>query len=325
MNHKIAVIGCGEWGKHLIRNFFELGFLHSVCDNNIELANQFARKYNTKFFSYDEILKNPTVKGVVLAVPAKFHCSLAIDALNKGKHVFVEKPIAMSVSETELMIASAKKNKVKLMVGHLMLYHPIFKSIKRIIDSKKIGELNYIYSNRLSFGRVRSFEDVIWSFAPHDISMVLSILNEQPEFIYTKSSSMIQKNILDIASIHLEFKSGVKSNISVSWLNPVKEVKLTIIGKNATLVFDDVKDWNEKLSIQRHQVEINQGSPNLKKENLEFIKVIEDEPLKNECQHFINVVDKNIKSLTDQHEGLKVLKVLTAAAQSQKENKTIKI
>lgn len=327
MKAKIAVIGCGEWGKHLIRNFFELGFLHSVCDNNLELANHFAKKFNTKCSTYDKILNDSSIKGIVLAVPAYLHYTLALDAFNKGKSVFVEKPIAMSVSETELMIASAKKNKVKLMVGHLMRYHPIFNKIKKIVDSGKIGEINYLYSNRLSFGRVRSNEDVIWSFAPHDISMVISLLNEQPEFVFTKASSMIQKNILDIASIHLDFKSGIKTKISISWLNPFKEVKLTIVGKKATIVFDDTKNWNEKLTIYSYDFshKINFINRYLKHTSVEYIKVPQEEPLKIECQHFIDVIEKNIEPKTNGYEGLDVVKILTAASNSHKKNKKIKI
>ena len=187
----------------------------------------------------------------------------------------------------------------------------------------EIGEIDYIYSNRLSFGKVRTEEDVIWSFAPHDISMILSLANQEPEFITVHSTAILQDNIADTATIHMTFKSSLKSHISVSWLHPYKEQKLVVIGKKAMLVFDDTKLWNEKLCIQRYQAEINQGLPNLKKDDLEFIKVIEDEPLKNECQHFKDVVENNKKPLTDEHEGLKVLKVLTAATLSQKNNKNV--
>lgn len=325
MKKNIAVVGCGHWGKNLVRNFYELGALASICDSNTEIVEQYSKQYSILNHSFSEIINDSNIKGIALVVPAKYHAAMAIDAMKHGKHVFVEKPLAMNEDEAILMIETAKKYKVHLMVGHLLQYHPIFKKLKEIVLSGEIGEINYIYSNRLSFGKVRTEEDVIWSFAPHDISMILSLARQEPEFITAHFTAILQENIADTATIHMTFKSGLKSHISVSWLHPYKEQKLVVTGKKAILVFDDTKPWNEKLSIQRHQVEINQGSPNLKKENLEFIKVIEDEPLKNECQHFINVVDKNIKSLTDQHEGLKVLKVLTAAAQSQKENKTIKI
>jgi UDP-2-acetamido-3-amino-2,3-dideoxy-glucuronate N-acetyltransferase len=325
MKKNIAVVGCGYWGKNLVRNFYELGVLASICDPSIEIVEQYSKQYSVQNHSFSEIITNSNIKGVVLAVPAKHHAAMAIDALKNGKHVFVEKPLAMNEAEASLMIETAKENKVQLMVGHLLQYHPVFKKVKDIVQSGEIGEINYIYSNRLSFGKVRTEEDVIWSFAPHDISMILSIANQEPEFVTTHSTAILQDNIADTATIHITFKSGLKSHISVSWLYPYKEQKLVVIGKTAMLVFDDTKSWNEKLSIQRYQAEINQGSPLLKKNDLEFIRVIEDEPLKNECQHFIDVVEKNIRPLTNEHEGLKVLKVLTAAKLSQKNDKNVKI
>jgi predicted dehydrogenase len=325
MKKNIAVVGCGHWGKNLIRNFYELGALASICDPNIEIAEQYSKQYSVQNHSFSEIINDSNIGGVVLAVPAKHHAAMAIDAMKKGKHVFVEKPLAMNEAEATLMIKTAKENKVQLMVGHLLQYHPVFQKVKEIALDGEIGEINYVYSNRLSFGKVRTEEDVIWSFAPHDISMILSLANQEPEFITAHSTAMLQDNIADTATIHITFKSGLKSHISVSWLHPYKEQKLVVIGKKAMLVFEDTKPWNEKLFIQRYQAEINQGLLNLKKDDLEFIKVFEDEPLKNECQHFINVVENDIKPLTNGHEGLQVLKVLTAATQSKKNNKNEKI
>jgi len=319
MNKNIAVVGCGHWGKNLVRNYFELGVLSSICDPNLSIATTLSKKYNVKSCSFAEILDDPNIKGVVLAVPAELHASMAIDAMNKGKHVFVEKPLAMNEVEANLMIAAAEKNNVQLMVGHLLHYHPIFKTVLKMVKNGDIGEVNYIYSNRLSFGKVRSKEDVIWSFAPHDISMILSLVGEEPENISCKSSSFLQKNLADIASIHMKFKSGIKSDIRVSWVNPLKEVKLVVTGKSGMLVFDDTKTWNEKLALHSYEVD-HLKQLNLKKIKEEYIKVLEEEPLKNECQHFIDVVESNLKPLTDVFEGLKALKVLTAASANEKKN-----
>lgn len=311
MKKNIAVVGCGYWGKNFVRNFSELGVLSSICDPNHSIANIFANKYNVKSCSFAEILDDADIEGVVLAVPAELHASMAIDAINKGKHVFVEKPLAMNEVEANLMIATAEKNNVQLMVGHLLQYHPIFKTVLKMVKNGDIGEINYICSNRLSFGKVRSKEDVIWSFAPHDISMILSLVGEEPEHISCKSSSFLQKNLADIASIHMNFKSGIKSDIRVSWINPLKEVKLVVTGKSGMLVFDDTKAWNEKLVLHSYEID-DLKQLNLKKTKEEHIKVIEEEPLKNECQHFINVVEGNLKPLTDGLEGMKVLKVLSS-------------
>jgi UDP-2-acetamido-3-amino-2,3-dideoxy-glucuronate N-acetyltransferase len=325
MEKNIAVVGCGHWGKNLVRNFSELGALASICDPIREIAEQYSKQYSVKNNSFTAIINDPNIKGVVLAVPAKHHAVMAIDAMKHGKHIFVEKPMAINEAEATLMIETAKENKVQLMVGHLLQYHSIFKKVKDIVQRGEIGEINYIHSNRLSFGKVRNEEDVIWSFAPHDISMILSLANQDPEFISTQSAIILQNNIADSATIHIIFKSGLKSHISVSWLHPYKEQKLVVIGKTAMLTFDDTKPWNEKLSILRYQAETKHRSFVLNKNELEFVKVVEDEPLKNECQHFIDVVAKNLKPLTNEYEGLQVLKVLTAATQSQKDNKIIKI
>jgi predicted dehydrogenase len=325
MKKNIAVIGCGYWGKNLVRNFYELGVLSSICDPNYLISNKFSKKYNVKNNSFIEILDDPNIAGIVFAVPAELHASMAVDAMNKGKHVFVEKPLAMNEVEGKFMIKTARKNNVQLMVGHLLQYHPIFRTIRKIIKAGDIGELKYIYSNRLSFGKVRSKEDVIWSFAPHDISMILSIIGKEPKNISVSSNCILQKKIADTASIHLEFEMGLKSNISVSWLNPYKEQKLVVVGKSAMLVFDDTKSWSEKLAYRSYKIEHYHDLPNLQKHNEKYIKVTEEEPLKSECQHFVDVVNGNSKPLTDGAEGLRVLKVLSAASLANEKNEIIKL
>lgn len=325
MKKNIAVVGCGHWGKNLVRNFFALGRLFSICDPSTEIANKYAKQYNVKKSSFTEIINDPNIRGVVLAVPAYLHSSMAIEAMNKNKHVFVEKPLAMNEVEAELMIATANKNKVRLMVGHLLQYHPIFKMIREFIAAGKIGKINYIYSNRLSFGKVRTEEDVIWDLAPHDISMILSLTGQEPEYISTNSTCILQKNISDTATIHMKFKSGLKSHILVSWLYPYKEHKLVVVGQSAILVFDDTKSWHEKLSLYPYEVVSSKNFINLQNFNVQYLKVIEEEPLRNECQHFVDVVEKDIQPLTDGVEGLRVLKVLSTASQSQTKNKTVKL
>ncbi len=325
MKKIIAVIGCGYWGKNLVKNFSELGALSSICDPNTMIVEQYSKQYNIKKNSFTKIINNPNIKGVVLAVPAHLHASMAIEAMKKGKHLFVEKPLAMSEVEVVSMIATAKKNKVRLMVGHLLQYHPIFKTIKEYVRAGKIGEINYIYSNRLSFGKVRTKEDVIWSFAPHDISMILSLTGQEPEYISTNATSILQKNVADTATIHLQFKSGLQSHISVSWLHPYKEHKLVIVGQSAMLVFDDTKPWHEKMALYPFKVVSSKNLINLQNNNVQYVKVNEEEPLKNECRHFIDVVEKDIQPLTDGAEGLRVLKVLSAASRSQIKNETVKL
>ena len=282
-----------------------------MSDVNIETANNYANQYKVKSLTFDETINNKDIEGVVLTVPAKLHASMAIEAMNKCKHVFVEKPLALNEIDAKLMIETSKKNNVKLMVGHLLYYHPIFKEIKKIVKEGQIGKLEYIQSNRLSFGRFRTEEDVVWSFAPHDISMILSLANEEPSIIKCNTKSIIKENHADIANIFMEFPSGLKSNISVSWINTNKEVKLTITGSSAILIFDDTKPWEEKLSICSYDIKKSDNLININKSSLKFIEVIEEEPLKNECEYFLQVVNQNIQPLTDGIEGLKVIEVLS--------------
>ena len=262
------------------------------------------------------VLEDKHLDVVFMATPDHWHAPATIMALDAGKHVYVEKPLAMTQQEAKDMIQISKKYNVKLMVGHLLQYHPIFEKMKSIIHEGELGKLDYIYSNRLSFGKIRSEEDVIWSFAPHDISMILSLTKELPYKIKTNSSSILQKGISDIATIHLDFKNGLKAHVSVSWLNPYKEQKITAICKKGMLVFDDTMQWDKKLSLYKHIIELDDGMPSTIKADPIFINVEEDEPLKRECKYFIDLIDGNVKDRTDGIEGLRVLKVLTGASES---------
>ena len=325
MKKNIAVVGCGHWGKNLVRNFAQLGALAAVCDPNDTLAQTYAEQYGVGNLSFAAIINDASIEGVVLAVPAPLHASMAIDTMNAGKHVYVEKPLAMNKIEAEAMIASAEENGVQLMVGHLLQYHPVFIAVRELVQSGKLGSLSYIYSNRLSFGKIRSEEDVIWSFAPHDISMILSLTGQEPEMVRTESSCIIQPDIADTATVHMEFKSALKAHVSVSWLHPFKEQKLVVVGQGGMAVFDDTKPWNEKLALYRHIVQTTGGLPSLEKAEVEYLVVPQSEPLKNECQHFINVVSENVVPLTDGDEGLSVLKVLSAASLSESKKEAVEL
>ena len=325
MKKNIAVVGCGYWGKNLVRNFAELGSLAAVCDPNDQLAQSYAEEHSVSNLSFTAIISDKTIEGVVLAVPAPLHASMAIEVMNSGKHVYVEKPLAMNRVEAEDMIASATKNDVQLMVGHLLQYHPVFMAVRELVESGELGSLSHVCSNRLSFGKVRSEEDVIWSFAPHDISMILSLTGQEPEMVRTESSCILQPDIADTATVHMEFKSALKADVSVSWLHPFKEQKLVVVGQDSMAVFDDTKPWNEKLALYRHVVKVTHGLPSLEKAEVEYLEVPQSEPLRNECQHFINVVSENFAPLTNGDEGLSVLKVLSAASLSENKKEAVKL
>ena len=216
--NQVAVIGCGYWGKNLIRNFSVLGALGAVCDDDDSVASAFSIEYRVPKLTFDEVLKS-NVSSVVIAAPAELHFKLANKALNAGKNVYVEKPLALAVPEAEELCKIAERLGKILMVGHLLQYHPGFKKLKEMVLNGVLGKIQYIYSNRLSYGKLRNEEDVIWSFAPHDISMILSLVGKEPNLVKTESTNIVQADIADIATLHLEFPSGL-NDMTVSRLRP---------------------------------------------------------------------------------------------------------
>ncbi len=311
----ISVIGCGYWGKNLIRNFYELGELSSVCDYSSTLASQFGSQYQVPALSFEDVLLSDC-RGVVIALPAFLHAEYAIKALEAGKHVYVEKPLAMNIDDANKMIAASNKNNKKLMVGHLLQYHPIFCKIKMMLNDGMVGDINYLYSNRLSLGKVRSEENVLWSFAPHDISMILSLANSAIKDIYCHSSSKLQHDVADNIICSMNFTNGIQAHIFCSWMNPFKEHKLVLMGSKGMIVFDDTKQWNEKLCFYNHNFDVTKSPPVFKKEDPSYILVEEKEPLKEECKHFVDVVKKEIQPLTCAEEGKRVLSILSMASDS---------
>ena len=309
----VAVIGCGYWGKNLVRNFFELDALKAVCDADFKQAEKFAKEYSVEAMSIEEILSSE-IQAIVIAAPAPMHAEIALKAFEVGKHVFVEKPLAMNIEEADLMIEASKKSDCHLMVGHLLQYHPIFSRLRKIVADGDIGNLSYIYSNRLSLGKIRAEEDVIWSFAPHDLSMILSLANDSVVSVSSYKSEILQDGIADSGMICLEFSKGLKSHIYCSWLNPVKEQKLVVIGEEGMAVFDDTKSWDEKLVLYDHLIDVSQTPPLPEKAEARKIEVPYGEPLKQECKYFLDVISGKEEPLTDGIEGRAVLDVLERAS-----------
>ncbi|HQS83368.1 MAG: oxidoreductase [Alphaproteobacteria bacterium 16-39-46] len=319
---KISVVGCGYWGKNLVRNFSELSVLASVCDTKEELARSAAQTYKVPSLSLEQVLKSD-VDGIVIAAPAIQHYELALKALNAGKHVFVEKPLSLNVNEAKILCDLSLHLNQHLMVGHLLQYHPAFLELKKIISKGILGQLQYIYSNRLNLGKFRTEENILWSFAPHDISMILGLAGELPETVYATGACYLNPHIHDVTTTHLSFKNGLQSHIFVSWLHPYKEQKLVVVGDRGMAVFDDGLSWDEKLKLYPHQVSWIDGFPHPKKADVIHIPLEPSEPLKLECKHFIDSIENNKKPITDGLEGLHVLQVLEAAQQSLHSKKTV--
>jgi UDP-2-acetamido-3-amino-2,3-dideoxy-glucuronate N-acetyltransferase len=316
-NIRVAVVGCGYWGKNLIRTFHELGSLEAVSDVNMELAHEFSQKYNVSHLSFEEVLASNQISAVVIAVPAERHTSIALACLKAGKHIFVEKPLALKVEDAEKILEMAERVNKKVMVGHLLQYHPAFLKLKEIISKGELGRLQYIYSNRLNLGKIRREENVFWSFAPHDISMILSLAGDLPEEIHTSGSSYLHHKVDDVTATSFQFKNGIHGHIFVSWLHPFKEQKLIVVGDKAMAVFDDQAPWSDKLSLYPHQMIWKEGFPEPSRAEKIAVAVNQEEPLKNECIHFLECIAKNKIPRTDGHEGLRVLKVLEASEKSR--------
>ncbi len=321
----IAVVGCGYWGKNLVRNFHELGALAAISDVNPKTAEQFTHQYHVPALSFEDILKQDHIRGIVLAIPAEVHASTAMTCLKSGKHVFVEKPLALRLSDAQSVIRTAHTMNKHVMVGHLLQYHPAFLALKKMVSEGKLGRLQYIYANRLNLGKIRREENVFWSFAPHDISMILSLAGTLPDTVLTTGASYLHQGIDDTTLTVMKFKNGIHAHIYVSWLHPFKEQKLVVIGDQAMAVFDDQVPWNQKLLIYPHKVTWKDGIPEPSKDNCQYIEIEQSEPLKNECQHFLDCVLNNTTPRTDALEGLSVLKVLDASEKSRKNYHEIQV
>ena len=314
----IAVIGSGYWGQNLIRNYHQLGALKLVCDRNETVLTRIRNQYPDldTCYAYTDILNNKDIAGVVIATPAETHYQLASEALMAEKHVYVEKPLVFKESEAESLISLASERNRVLMVGHLMQYHPVFIRLKELVQSGDLGRINYIYSHRLNLGKIRREENILWSFAPHDISMILTLAGEEVENIFATGGNYLHKSIADVTTTHLEFPSGLKSHIFVSWLHPFKEQKLVVVGDRKMAVFDDVRPWSEKLLVYAHSIEWKKNIPIPTKADPEKFEIPESEPLRLECEHFLECVSHGKQPLTSGFEGLQVLRILNACQKS---------
>ncbi|MCO6390168.1 Gfo/Idh/MocA family oxidoreductase [Aliihoeflea aestuarii] len=307
----IAVVGCGYWGKNLVRNFAELGALRAVVDADPATANEMGTRFQVPVMSLDEAIASDAIDAIATASPAAVHHDIAVRAMESGKSVFVEKPIALSLSDGEAMQAAAARTGKILMVGHLLQYHPAYRKLRDLVEEGAIGRLKYVYSNRLSMGKLRTEEDVVWSFAPHDISMILGLVEgEAPSDVAAHSAGIVSDGLADSAHLHLTFASGLKAHVFTSWLHPMKEHRFVAIGETGCLVFDDTKPWAEKLVSTGYRVA---DGPALEKGAVTAIPVEEAEPLKEECAHFLHAVAAGIAPRTDAHEALAVLRVLKQA------------
>ncbi len=312
----IGVIGAGYWGLNLVRNFNKLGVLKVVADKDVRRKKKIAEICNKLNFTddYKAILKDNLIVAVVIATPAKTHYKLVCEALKANKHVFVEKPLCLGFENGKKILNLSKKMRKKVMVGHLMLYHDAYVSMKKQIKRGLIGKIRYIYSNRLSLGKLRKEEDVLWSFAPHDISMVIDLIKEKLISVDAFGGSYVNKKVKDTSVTLLKFKKNIKAHIFVSWLHPYKDQRMVVIGDKGMLVFADVLEDEKKLMFYNHDVRWEGAYPIISKAKGRKVPFnFKKEPLNNECKAFINWITDNKKPPSDIKEGIKVLEVLEKA------------
>ena len=313
-NPTVAVVGCGHWGRNLVRNFQQLGALKLICDSTPagrDLAHELvpAAEITTDI----EHALRAEVDGIVIATPAETHFDLTNLALRSGKHVFVEKPLALTYEHGAQLVKLAKQANRILMVGHVLEYHPCITTLSELIQTGELGKVCYIYSNRLSLGKIRREENILWSFAPHDIAVILRLVSAMPFQVVACGGSYLQPNIADVTVTNLLFDNGVQAHIHVSWLHPFKEQRLVVIGTKKMASFDDV---SKTLTLYDQRVEVKDGLPIPIKGTGQIIPYPDEEPLRLECSAFLEAIASGNPPLTDGASGLRVLKVLQAAQRS---------
>ncbi len=320
----LGIVGLGYWGPNLLRNFSQLDgcMLKTCCDlseDNLKRAQMQYPDIETTN-DYAALLKDPEIQAIVIATSAATHYKLAKQAILRDKHVFVEKPLTLNVAQAEELVQLAEQNGKKLMVGHLMEHHPAVEMLKDIIKSGELGDVYYLYSQRVNLGKIRRDENALWSFAPHDISIIMYLLEAEPENVSARGQAYLQDGIDDVVFVNLLFPDKVMAQIQLSWLDPHKIRRTTIVGSKKMAVFDDMEPTE---MIRIYDKGVVNGSYNSFGESLSlrfgdvtspYIKMLE--PLKLECQHFIDCIQNGKQPKSDGWDGLRVVKVLHAAQES---------
>jgi predicted dehydrogenase/serine acetyltransferase len=322
-NPSVAVIGCGGWGRNLVRSFHKLGALAAVCDASAATCSDMVSRFEIPALSLDAILAAPEIQAIVVATPAETHAAVALRAIEAGKHVFIEKPMALDLESARRVTQAAAARGRIIMVGHLLHYHPAFLRLQELVSQGALGRLQYIDATRLNLGRFRRKEDAFWSLAPHDISMILALAGGTPQTVRASGSEHVQSHVADIVRAELAFPGGLDAHIFASWLHPYKEQKLIATGDRGMAVFDDTAAWDRKLVLYPHQITWQSGGPHPTRADGVAVPVEEAEPLLCECGHFLDCIREGRQPRTGTQDGLAVLQVLDAARQSMSSGRPV--
>ena len=310
-NPAIAVIGCGYWGQNHVRTLSELGALFAVSDKDTSRAAALADQFGVEAMSPEDVLRDARIDAVVLALPPQYHAQFALAAIAAGKHVLVEKPIALNPADAERVVEAGKKAGVAVMTGHVLRFHPAFEALADMVEAGELGKLQYVHSHRVGLGKFHTENDALWDIAPHDLSLILALTGEEPHDVRGEGSAVLN-HLSDFAHLHLAFPSGIRSHVFASRLNPYRERRLTVIGEKAMAVFDDVAPWNEKLAVYDHKVWKNDAGLQFETADPRYVPVPDGLPLTRECMHFIDCVRTGKSPRTPAEEGLAVIKILSA-------------
>lgn len=313
----VAVIGAGQWGRNHLRVLAEQGALGVVVDSNPTTRLKVQEAYGIPALSHArELSRYPDISAAVVATPAESHVAVAESCLEMGLDLLVEKPLALRADEAMELVQHAEERGRILMVGHLLLFHPAVQALKALIDSRELGEIRYVYSNRLNLGRVRQTENILWSFAPHDVAIILHLLGALPDHVEAIGGSWIQPGIDDITVTHMTFAMGQKAHVFVSWLHPHKEHKLVVVGSRKMAVFDDLSE-GAKLIIRDVGVEVDESGVPLERRGTDHaVQLPGTEPLHAEICHFLECCERRCDPLSDGTHAVEVLQVLENAQKS---------
>jgi len=307
---KIGLIGCGMWGNNLARNLVQLDALVAVADRNTKAANEFASAFNVKAMSVDAMIEHANIDGIVIATGAASHDELALAGLIAAKHIYIEKPLSLSLAGAYAIRDAAMSAQRQVMVGHLIRYHAAFIELQKQLATGTIGSLYHVQANRLAMGRIRTTESVLFDLCPHDLSLILALIGDLPNKIHCVGASHMTLGVVDFLTSFLGFDGGVSAGMQTSWLSPFKEHRLTVTGSTGALVFDDTKPWSEKLTLFQDQMQLNGEHFLIDRASPITLPLTEAEPLKAEMRVFIQSCDDNSPTPTDINEAIAVQQVL---------------
>ena len=319
MTVRIGVVGLGYWGPNVVRNMSRVAELAWCCDLSAENRDRYAPQYPQARFTadFDDLLDDPELDAIAVASSVPTHHPLGLRALAAGKHVFIEKPLASSVADARELVAAAEAADRRLMVGHLLLFHPALAAVRGLIDSGELGEIYYLYGNRVNLGQVRADENALWSLGAHDVAVLLDLVGERPVEAQARGECYVRPNVEDVVFGYLKFPSGAVAHLHLSWLDPHKTRKLTVVGSQKMVVFDDM-ETDRKVTIYDKSASRAPSTDSygeyvsVRFGDISIPRIPNDEPQRLECQEFVDAIEQGRDPRCSGREGLAVVEVLEA-------------